>query len=97
MLISRSVLQTFCYSYQGQYNLLVNTGQPFQRMILVRGAPYGCLDGTLHNIMRYFAIILGKRNEHQRGDRETYINVINANIAVPVGRTSNPKPLLERF
>ena len=59
-------LLTFCYSYQGQMNYLVNTGASEQPLVIT-GGPNGCLDGSLHNIMKYFAIVLGKRNEHQRG------------------------------
>jgi hypothetical protein len=54
-------------------------------MIITRG-PNGCLDGSLRSIMKYFAIVLGKRNEHQRGDRDSYITVNAANIAVQVWR-----------
>jgi hypothetical protein len=52
-------------------------------MIIARGQ-YGCLDGSLRSIMKYFAILVGKRNEHQRGDRESYITVNAGNILVPV-------------
>ena len=81
------MLQTFCHSYQGQVNFLVNGGAKFQRIIITRGFPYGCLDGTLHNIMKYFAIVLGKRNEHQRKDRDLHIGVNNANIAIQVSQS----------
>ncbi|GAU88686.1 hypothetical protein RvY_01335-2 [Ramazzottius varieornatus] len=66
---ANGTLQDFCWSYQGQRNFLRNTGALEQPLIITRG-PNGCLDGSLHNIMKYFAICLGKRNEHQRGDRD---------------------------
>ncbi|GAU88693.1 hypothetical protein RvY_01338 [Ramazzottius varieornatus] len=77
------VLQTFCFSYPGQSNNAVNTGATEQLLIVTRGQ-YGCLDGSLRSIMKLFAILVGKRNEHQRGDRETYITVFDSNIIVPV-------------
>lgn len=59
-------LQSFCYTHQGQTNPLVNSGATEQRLIITRGR-YGCLDGSLRSIMKYWAIVVGKRNEHQRG------------------------------
>jgi hypothetical protein len=50
-----------------------------QIVAIARGAT-GCLDGTLHSIMKYIAVALGKRYEHQRGDRDTYITMNNANV-----------------
>ncbi|XP_055338798.1 uncharacterized protein LOC129588547 [Paramacrobiotus metropolitanus] len=76
------VLQTFCYSYPGQNNVVINKGINEQRMVVTRGS-YGCLDGVKHTLMRYFTIVLGKRNEHQRGDRDQYITVSTTNLGVP--------------
>ena len=76
-------LQTFCFSYPGQSNALVNAGANEQRLTITRG-PNGCLDGSLRSIMKLFAILVGKRNEHQRGDRDQYISVNQNNVIVPV-------------
>ena len=62
---------------------MVNNGYKEQRLIITRG-PGGCLDGTTRSIMKYFAILLGKRNEHQRGDRSSFIGVQDSNVIVPV-------------
>ncbi|OQV17552.1 hypothetical protein BV898_08323 [Hypsibius exemplaris] len=85
------VLQTFCYSYQGQWNTAIDNRATEQLMLITRGT-YGCLDGTLHSILKYFAIVLGKRNEHQRGDRETVgINVLTGNLQ------TSPYPLTNAY
>ncbi|OQV17553.1 hypothetical protein BV898_08324 [Hypsibius exemplaris] len=85
------VLQTFCYSYQGQWNTAVDNRATEQLMLITRG-PYGCLDGTLHSILKYFVIVLGKRNEHQRADRETVgINVLSGNLQ------TSPYPLTNAY
>ncbi|GAU88695.1 hypothetical protein RvY_01340-1 [Ramazzottius varieornatus] len=73
--------QSFCYTYQGQTNPLVNNGATEQRLIITRGR-YGCLDGSLRSIMKYWAIVVGKRNEHQRGDREKCIRVHQENVVI---------------
>ncbi|OWA51014.1 hypothetical protein BV898_15516 [Hypsibius exemplaris] len=67
-------LQTYCYSYPGKYlydeKYATDRGQVVS---LARGAS-GCLTSYCQ-ILKYLAIILGKRNEHQRGDRDGYITV----------------------
>lgn len=75
--------QSFCYSSPGQHNGLINSGAKEQLMVIARGT-YGCLDGSLRSIMKYLAILVGRRNEHQRGDRDQYISVNQANIGVTV-------------
>jgi len=35
-------------------------------------------------IQRFIANVLGKRNEHQRGDRDAYITMMPGNLKVPV-------------
>ena len=50
-----------------------------QRLVIARGH-HGCLDGTIHSIMRYLVLVLGKRNEHERGDRAKYIQLLPENL-----------------
>ena len=77
---------TFCYSYPG-INLALQQTTLEQPVVLARGAT-GCLD-TPCNIMRYIALVLGKRNEHQRGDRDSWIIVQpDSSLAVPVSLDS---------
>ena len=76
--------QSYCYSYPGINIALKNTSLE-QVVSLARGSS-GCWDGTQHSLMKYMAIVLGKRNEHQRGDRASSITVNSANVAVAVSQ-----------
>lgn len=80
------ILQPFCYTFPGLNQGLINSGAKEQLLILTRGI-YGCLDGSLRSIIRNLALLVGKRNEHQRGDRDNFIAVNDGNIVVPVSQT----------
>ncbi|XP_055350825.1 uncharacterized protein LOC129597360 [Paramacrobiotus metropolitanus] len=74
--------EQICYSFPGMLTVaqkLVAVGIKEQRLVLARGRT-GCLDGTIHSIMKYLAIALGLRNEHQRGDRNNWIQIYNGNL-----------------
>ena len=72
----------YCFSAPGvDLNL---KGSTSEQIISLATGPTGCWDGTLHSLMKPMAIAMGKRNEHQRGDRDLYITMQNANVAVPV-------------
>ena len=58
---------------------LLGMGVKEQRVVIARGAT-GCLDGTLHSVMKFLVLVLGKRNEHQRGDRDAYIQMNQENL-----------------
>ncbi|OQV21526.1 putative Carbonic anhydrase 2 [Hypsibius exemplaris] len=76
-----SVAHTLCYSHPGYASSYAKEGAKEQRLAVARG-PYGCLpaDGKLRGVMRAVVNLLGKRNEHQRGDRDRYITVNNSNV-----------------
>ena len=78
--------QLYCWSYPGvNLNLAATTSE---QMISLATGPQGCLDGTMHSILKYLAIAMGKRNEHQRGDRNSSITMQESNLAVPVSYIS---------
>ena len=79
VVFSRTTEEKQCSSYPGVYtdHAVTNTEQA---MVLARG-PDGCLGGTHHNILKYFAIALGKRTEHQRPDRDDFIQIVSSGIA----------------
>lgn len=64
-----------CHSLPGVSRHLVSTGSTEQKLILTSG-PGGCFDGNIGTIMKYFVLVLGRRNEHQRPDRDDYIEVL---------------------
>ncbi|GAU88355.1 hypothetical protein RvY_01066 [Ramazzottius varieornatus] len=68
-----------CHSLPGVSRHLVSTGSTEQKLILTSG-PGGCFDGNIGTIMKYFVLVLGRRNEHQRPDRDNYIEVLHENI-----------------
>ncbi|GAU92225.1 hypothetical protein RvY_04335-1 [Ramazzottius varieornatus] len=68
-----------CSSYPGVYADHAKKSSE-QAMVLARGSD-GCLGGTHHNILKYFAIALGKRTEHQRPDRDAFIEIVSSGIA----------------
>lgn len=68
-----------CYSYPGIHKKLLQSGSE-QSLVLARGRE-GCLASDTHNILKYFAIGLGQSTEHQRPDRNKYIEVYPENIA----------------
>ncbi|OQV14385.1 Soluble calcium-activated nucleotidase 1 [Hypsibius exemplaris] len=74
--------RNFCYSYPGMNKASPSTTE--QVVSIARG-PTGCLQ-TSCQVQKYLAILLGKRNEHQRGDRDKYITV-NSNLAVAAAYT----------
>lgn len=67
-------------AYAGMVPRLVPSRE--QRHVIARG-PDGCLD-SLRSVMKYWVITLGRRNEHQRGDRDLYITVDMPNVLFPV-------------
>ncbi|OQV25358.1 hypothetical protein BV898_01037 [Hypsibius exemplaris] len=71
----------YCYSYPGK---LSTAGATEQKLVLTHGE-FGCLDsGSVADLMSYWTILTGRRNEHQRGDRDNYITVNNNNVAFPL-------------
>ena len=72
--VFRSGKEERCYVYPGIYVPYKEAGLKEQRMVLTEG-PTGCFDGSLHSLMKYFTVILGKVNEHQRPDRDQFITV----------------------
>ncbi|GAV05369.1 hypothetical protein RvY_15516 [Ramazzottius varieornatus] len=74
-----SVKELRCSAYPGIFTGFQQAGYKEQRIVLVEGEQ-GCLDGTLHPIMKYFTIILGKINEHQRSDRDDFIKINETNL-----------------
>ncbi|GAV04592.1 hypothetical protein RvY_14856 [Ramazzottius varieornatus] len=66
--------EPYCYSYPGFYKDLQVSGKTEQRVVLARG-PTGCFTGKLRDLMKFVVVTIGKRNEHQRGDRGDYIDV----------------------
>lgn len=80
-----STPQSYCYSYPG-VNLAMQKTSLEQIVSLARGST-GCLS-SFCQIQKYIAIALSKRNEHQRGDRDTYITMA-AIVAVPVSGVLN--------
>ncbi|OQV22253.1 hypothetical protein BV898_03756 [Hypsibius exemplaris] len=73
------VKETRCFAYPGIYVPLKDSGAKEQRVVLTDG-PTGCFDGSLHPLMKYFTVILGKINEHQRPDRDDFIRVNQGNL-----------------
>lgn len=74
--------EKICYSYPGMLAVapkLPLTGVREQRLVLARGDT-GCFDGSLRSVMKYLAMILGIRNEHQRGDRADWIEMYPGNF-----------------
>ncbi|GAV06301.1 hypothetical protein RvY_16315 [Ramazzottius varieornatus] len=83
-----SAPQTYCWSYPGVYlDLRATTSE---QIISLATGPTGCFDGTLHSLMKPMAIAMGKRNEHQRGDRDNFITVQSGNVAVQSAYTMYP-------
>ncbi|XP_055331261.1 low choriolytic enzyme-like [Paramacrobiotus metropolitanus] len=70
---------TRCSAWPGLYADARKRGLKEQRVFVTDG-PTGCQDGSKHSIMKFFAITLGKLNEHQRADRDEYIKVNHANM-----------------
>lgn len=68
-----------CYSYPGIYTNNLDNAKKEQNLVLTRGDD-GCLGSDSHNILKYFAIGLGQRTEHQRPDRDKYIEIIPENV-----------------
>ncbi|GAU97116.1 hypothetical protein RvY_08469 [Ramazzottius varieornatus] len=84
--------ESMCYSFPGMLSSaprMAASGMTEQRLVIARG-PTGCLDGTLHSIMKNLIVVLGKRNEHQRGDRDKFIEIYPGNITTD-GRASYRK------
>ncbi|OQV26019.1 hypothetical protein BV898_00150 [Hypsibius exemplaris] len=78
-----------CYSFPGMLSIapqLASKGIKEQRMVIARG-PTGCLDGTIHTLMKHIVVVLGKRNEHERGDRGKYIQLFPENV-IPAGQNA---------
>ncbi|GAV04939.1 hypothetical protein RvY_15139, partial [Ramazzottius varieornatus] len=67
-------LEQYCSSAPGFDQAKQTAGKTEQRLVLARG-PNGCFTGKNRDLMKYFAILLGKRFEHDRGDRNDYIDV----------------------
>ena len=82
VIIFSKTYESMCYSFPGMLASaprMEANGVSEQRLVIARG-PTGCLDGTLHSIMRNLVVVLGKRNEAQRGDRDRFIQVYPGNI-----------------
>ncbi|GAU92224.1 hypothetical protein RvY_04335-3 [Ramazzottius varieornatus] len=74
--------ESFCYTYPGVYAAGKASGALEQRAVLARGKS-GCLDdGSIHRVMKFFGLLLGLRNVHQRPDRDNYIE-IQRNYVLP--------------
>ncbi|XP_055338753.1 astacin-like metalloendopeptidase isoform X2 [Paramacrobiotus metropolitanus] len=54
-----------------------------EQILSVARGSQGCLDGTLRSVMRLIVLVLGRRNEHQRSDRDQYITVYSENVTYP--------------
>jgi hypothetical protein len=75
--------EVFCYSFPGMLSIapkLATQGIREQRLVIARG-PSGCLDGTIHSVMKHLVVVLGKRNEHERGDRGKFIQLLPENLS----------------
>lgn len=68
-----------CRTFPGVFQEYLASTDHEQRLVLTPGGQ-GCLDDSIGNIMKYFVLVLGRRNEHQRPDRDQYIQVHEKNI-----------------
>ncbi|XP_055338950.1 mucin-2-like [Paramacrobiotus metropolitanus] len=75
----RPQIAKYCRSYAGKVIANERKNKMEQDMVLSYG-PGGCFDGTLHSLMKFFAIALGKRNEHQGKLRDRFLQTIQNNI-----------------
>ena len=80
-----------CRTIPGVSQTIIRDGGTKQSMVLAPG-PNGCFDGNLGNLMKYFVLVLGRRNEHQRPDRDSYINVNMDNIQPGQHKKPNQTP-----
>ncbi|OQV24861.1 hypothetical protein BV898_01447 [Hypsibius exemplaris] len=83
---NNNVLSPTCAAVPGRMNQPNNEGQ---KLIILGGNTPGSCCGTVRDVMRYFANTLGLRNEYQRADRETFIQV-PATSRPGAGSTLNP-------
>ncbi|OQV17550.1 hypothetical protein BV898_08321 [Hypsibius exemplaris] len=89
--------QTYCYAYPGMIVPDCPTSVPgckgpttnTEQLVSLARGPSGCWDGTLHSLMKFVAISLGKRNEHQRQDRNNSITINTNNIAAGMASAYN--------
>ncbi|XP_055341333.1 uncharacterized protein LOC129590236 isoform X2 [Paramacrobiotus metropolitanus] len=71
--------EPYCSAYPGMAIGLSSASE--QRHVIARGTN-GCLDSQ-RSVMKYWAMSLGRRNEHERGDRDLYLTMNNNNVVLP--------------
>ena len=78
----------FCFAYPGKVGLFASANE--QRTIFTHGQ-YGCLGkaDSLPLLMKFWTILVGRRNEHERGDRDQYITVNQNALQFPVRNISS--------
>ncbi|OWA53592.1 hypothetical protein BV898_18013 [Hypsibius exemplaris] len=84
--------EQYCSSYPGIYKPFLASKRTEERVVLATGEN-GCFDGSQRSLMKIFTIILGKRNEHQRPDRNKYLtfNPENVQPGIEVAYRLHPK------
>ncbi|XP_055353826.1 zinc metalloproteinase nas-8-like [Paramacrobiotus metropolitanus] len=82
----------YCASWPGIYKAyLADKRKSEQRLVIARGDD-GCM-GTQHDLMKMFTISMGRRNEHQRHDRDEHLTVNMSNIQQGAEIAFRPHPV----
>ncbi|XP_055352543.1 uncharacterized protein LOC129598590 [Paramacrobiotus metropolitanus] len=75
----RHALSDRCRTYPGKMANFEKAGWTEQPLVLTAG-PAGCVGQGPRPLLKYFVLVLGKRNEHQRPNRDEYVHINEENL-----------------